>query len=147
MLFELLIVHPLKCVCKFSVIAAQSLCVTSVTKFANLMNGDTASCRSMYRLPTGGIRYLKHSRERHRPSEINVEMKSVKSVKSVGIKQENYEKEHSTHTFSGIVQFWMSYANGGVYCPASGRDSSQRAHRLWRDTHLRGKLDRHRLSV
>ncbi len=42
MLFELLIVHPLKCVCKFSVTASLLLCVTSVTKFANLINGHTA---------------------------------------------------------------------------------------------------------
>ena len=66
----------------------------TVTKFANLMNGDTASCRSMYRLPTGGIRYLKHSRERHRPSEINVEMKSVKIREIRGNKNKKTMKKN-----------------------------------------------------
>ena len=94
MLCRTAIVHPLKCVCKFSVIARYHSVSHAVTKFANLMNGDTVSCRSMYRLPTGGIRYLKHSRERHRPSEINVKMKSVKIREIRGNKNKKTMKKN-----------------------------------------------------
>ena len=58
----------------------------------------------------------------------------------------NHEK--STIAFSSqSVRIWMSHADGGVYCPAISRDSSQRTHRLRRDTHLQREFDRDRLQV
>ena len=42
MLCRTAIVHPLKCVCKFSVIARYHSVSHAVTKFANLINGHTA---------------------------------------------------------------------------------------------------------
>ena len=45
------------------------------------------------------------------------------------------------------MRFWMSHANGGVYCPAIGGDTPQRADRLRRDTDLQRLPHRHRLPL
>ena len=58
----------------------------------------------------------------------------------------NHEK--STIVFSSqSVRLWMSHAHGGVYCPATSRDSSQRTHRLRRDIDFQREFDRDRLSL
>ena len=43
--------------------------------------------------------------------------------------------------------FWMLDARGGVHRSAAGRDTPQRAHRLWRDTDFQREFDRDRLQI
>ena len=58
----------------------------------------------------------------------------------------NHEKD-SIDIISSLVRLWMSHAHGGVYCPATSRDPSQRAHRFRRDIDFQREFDRDRLSL
>ena len=53
-------------------------------------------------------------------------------------KRENYEKEFTIDIIRDAMRLWMRAAGDRLHPTTAGGDTSQRAYRLWRDTHLCG---------